>query len=124
MWRWSGSARPARPTRFQRTPRRDAAERAQPAELAGLALRTLLTGGDRLVRVPRRPLPFALVNHYGPTESSVVATAAAVALPGDGRPPAIGRPVDGTAVHLVDRGLELVPAGVPGELLIGGAALA
>src|SRR5436305_265059 len=95
MWRRSGSARPARPTRFQRTPRR-----------------------------PRRPLPFALVNHYGPTESSVVATAAAVALPGDGRPPAIGRPVDGTAVHLVDRGLELVPAGVPGELLIGGAGLA
>jgi amino acid adenylation domain-containing protein len=102
----------------------DAAGRALPAELAGLALRALLTGGDRLVRVPRRPLPFALVNHYGPTESSVVATAAVVALPGDGRPPAIGRPVDGTAVHLVDRGLELVPAGVPGELLIGGAGLA
>jgi amino acid adenylation domain-containing protein len=104
----------------------DAAERALPA---GLALRALLTGGDRLVRVPRRPLPFVLVNHYGPTESSVVATWAPVAVPpvavpGDGRQPAIGRPVDGTMVHVVDRALAPVPAGVPGELLIGGAGLA
>jgi amino acid adenylation domain-containing protein len=99
----------------------DAAERALPA---GLALRALLTGGDRLVRVPRRPLPFALVNHYGPTESSVVATWAPVpSAAGDG-PPAIGRPVDGTAAYVLDRGLDPVPAGVPGELAIGGAGLA
>jgi amino acid adenylation domain-containing protein len=102
----------------------DAAERALPAALAGLSLRALLTGGDRLVRVPGRPLPFALVNHYGPTESSVVATAAPVPLPGDGRPPSIGRPIDGTTVHVVDRALQPLPAGVPGELLIGGAGLA
>ncbi len=99
----------------------DAAERGLPA---GLVLRALLTGGDRLVRVPRRPLPFALVNHYGPTESSVVATWETVAVPGTGRPPAIGRPVDGTVVHVVDRALEPVPAGVSGELLIGGVGLA
>ena len=36
-------------------------------------LRALLVGGDRLRRAPD-PLPdFALVNHYGPTESTVVA---------------------------------------------------
>ncbi|MFP5287892.1 MAG: non-ribosomal peptide synthetase, partial [Thermoanaerobaculia bacterium] len=46
---------------------------AETSELpAGLALRALLTGGDRLRRAPARPLPFALVNHYGPTESTVV----------------------------------------------------
>jgi amino acid adenylation domain-containing protein len=90
----------------------------------GLALRALLTGGDRLVRLPRRPLPFALVNHYGPTESSVVATWAPVTVPGDGLPPSIGRPVDGIAVHGLDRSLDLVPAGAPGELAIGGAGLA
>jgi amino acid adenylation domain-containing protein len=90
----------------------------------GLSLRALLTGGDRLVRVPRRPLPFALVNHYGPTESSVVATWVAVTVPGDGLPPSIGRPVDGAAVHVLDGSLDLVPTGVPGELAIGGAGLA
>ena len=90
----------------------------------GLSLRALLTGGDRLLRVPRRALPFALVNHYGPTESSVVATWAPVTVPGDGLPPSIGRPVDGVAGHVLDRFLDLVPAGVPGELAIGGAGLA
>ena len=90
----------------------------------GLSLRALLIGGDRLVRVPRRALPFALVNHYGPTESSVVATWGAVTVPGGGLPPSIGRPVDGAAVHVLDGSLGLSPAGVPGELAIGGAGLA
>ncbi len=99
----------------------DAAERALPE---GLSLRALLTGGDRLVRAPRRPLPFALFNHYGPTESSVVATWAPVADSGGGRPPSIGRPIDGTVVYVLAPGLTPVPAGVPGELLIGGVGLA
>ncbi|MFL6199847.1 MAG: amino acid adenylation domain-containing protein [Thermoanaerobaculia bacterium] len=87
----------------------------------GLALRALLTGGDRLENGPRRPLPFELVNHYGPTESSVVATSAPVAL-GSERPP-IGRPIDGTRVYVLD-GWNLAPEGVPGELALGGAGLA
>ena len=37
-------------------------------------LRVLLTGGDRLRRWKREGLGFSLVNHYGPTESTVVAT--------------------------------------------------
>ena len=89
----------------------------------GLALRFLLTGGDRLGRHPRRPLPFALVNHYGPTESSVVATAAPVPAGLPGAPP-IGRPIAGTLVHLLDRGFARVPVGVPGELCLAGAGLA
>ncbi|MDU7111260.1 MAG: AMP-binding protein, partial [Clostridium perfringens] len=36
-------------------------------------LRVLLTGGDRLRKLPKA-LPFALVNNYGPTETTVVAT--------------------------------------------------
>ena len=88
-----------------------------------LALRALLTGGDRLQRAPPRELPFALWNHYGPTESSVVATAAPVpaALPGA---PAIGRPIAGTRVRLLDHAGGQMPLGVPGELAIGGAGLA
>ena len=95
---------------------------------AETALRTLLTGGDRLHRAPRPGLPFTLVNHYGPTESTVVATAVPVppAGPelGPAPPPAIGRPIANTRVYLLDRNLRPVPGGVPGELAIGGAGLA
>ncbi|HYG61708.1 MAG TPA: amino acid adenylation domain-containing protein, partial [Thermoanaerobaculia bacterium] len=86
-------------------------------------LRVLLTGGDRLHRDPG-PLPFTLVNNYGPTESTVVATSGAVQPQGAGRAPDIGQPVDGTRVLLLDRELRLVPPGVAGEICIGGPGLA
>ncbi|HEY6324424.1 MAG TPA: amino acid adenylation domain-containing protein, partial [Thermoanaerobaculia bacterium] len=102
-------------------------------ELAGgapppprLALRALLTGGDRLRLRPAAGLPFALVNHYGPTETTVVATCGVV-LPGAGGAmalPGIGRPIDGLAVHLLDAAGQPVPIGVPGEIAIAGASLA
>jgi amino acid adenylation domain-containing protein len=99
------------------------AEQAVEADMpSGLRLRSLLTGGDRLQKAPRKPLPFALVNHYGPTESSVVATCAPVE-PFSTRPPSIGRPIDGTRAYVVDDRLEPVPIGTPGELLLGGASL-
>jgi len=43
------------------------------------ALRVLLTGADTLRRCPPDDLPFALVNNYGPTECTVVATSATIA---------------------------------------------
>ncbi len=89
----------------------------------GLSLRFLHVGGDRLRRAPRKPLPFQLVNHYGPTENSVVATSARIE-PLSQLPPSIGRPIDGVRVHLVDERLVPVPVGVAGELLLGGASLA
>ncbi|MFL6203049.1 MAG: amino acid adenylation domain-containing protein, partial [Thermoanaerobaculia bacterium] len=87
----------------------------------GLTLRALLAGGDRLHRVART-LPFRLINHYGPTEGTVVTTAGEVD-GGEASPP-IGRPIDNFRVHVCDRHLQRVPAGVAGELLIGGIALA
>jgi amino acid adenylation domain-containing protein len=90
---------------------------------ATAALRVLLTGGDRLNQRPARPLPFRLVNHYGPTENTVVSTWAEVdAGPGNTAPP-IGRPLPNTQAYIVDRHLQPVPIGVPGELLLGGAQL-
>ena len=89
----------------------------------GLALRFLLTGGDRLCRVPPADLPFVLVNHYGPTENTVVTTAVPVG-PGSLAPPPIGRPIAGTRVWIADRDLRRVPVGVPGELLAAGCGLA
>ncbi|HLE83371.1 MAG TPA: non-ribosomal peptide synthetase, partial [Thermoanaerobaculia bacterium] len=89
----------------------------------GLRLRALLTGGDRLHRPPPEGLPFAVVNHYGPTEATVVTTAGAVG-PDSRTPPPIGRPIAGMRVYLLGRDLEPVPAGVPGELFVGGDGLA
>ena len=108
------------------------------ASPAGLALRAVLTGGDRLRRAPAPDLPYQLVNHYGPTESTVVTTAGAVrpaASPAvlrvtataalrEGAPPGIGRPIADTYVYVVDRDGNLVPPGVPGELWVGGTGLA
>jgi amino acid adenylation domain-containing protein len=86
------------------------------------ALRYLLTGGDRLHSPKGGPWPFALVNHYGPTEYSVVTTSAAVAQ--TELVPAIGRPIANTKVYLLDAFLQAVPVGVFGELYISGAGLA
>jgi amino acid adenylation domain-containing protein len=87
-------------------------------------LRVLLTGGDTLHLRPAPGVGFRLVNHYGPTEGSVVATASPVPSDTTSQPPPIGRPIANVQVHVVDRRLELVPSGAPGELLIGGAGLA
>jgi acyl-CoA synthetase (AMP-forming)/AMP-acid ligase II len=86
------------------------------------ALRILLTGADMLRRRPRVGLPFTLVNNYGPTECSVVATSARV-LPGvetDG-PPSIGRPIANTTALILDEALRPTHPGDVGELCLAGA---
>ncbi len=87
------------------------------------SLRFLLTGGDRLARRAPAGFPAALVNHYGPTENTVVATAAVVAPQATGLP-AIGRPIANVQAHVLDRRGAPLPVGVPGELHLGGRALA
>ncbi|MEA2695279.1 MAG: hypothetical protein QOJ16_4666, partial [Acidobacteriota bacterium] len=93
---------------------------------AGSVLEVMLTGGDRLHRGPGRDHTFALANHYGPTEATVCATWTIVEPErSDARtPPAIGLPVDGTTVHLLDRDLLPVEEEEAGELLLGGPSLA
>jgi amino acid adenylation domain-containing protein len=83
---------------------------------------SLLTGGDRLRRGPHPGLRFTLSNHYGPTESSVVATWTPLQSSDDAPP--IGRPVDNLRVRLLDRWLAPAPLGVAGEICLGGAGLA
>jgi acyl-coenzyme A synthetase/AMP-(fatty) acid ligase/acyl carrier protein len=103
---------------FLPTPLAEAALRERWPEAS--RLRVLLTGGDKLGVPPARALPFRLVNHYGPTENTVVSTCADV--PTKGIPP-IGRPLPNTQAYVVDRYLQPVPIGVPGELLVGGVQL-
>ena len=96
----------------------------------GLALRALLTGGDRLHRGPAPGAPFRLMNHYGPSESSVVTTveevrtAVEAASPDVAALPAIGRPIANLRVHVLGETGEPVPVGEPGELCVAGAGLA
>jgi len=103
------------------------------------ALRILLTGADTLHHRPSPDLPFALVNNYGPTECTVVATSGTVAPRDSAKPyssnqyssdqpsnqlPTIGRPIDNTQIYIVNEEMQQVPAGAVGELCVAGAGLA
>jgi len=87
------------------------------------ALRILLTGADTLHRHPAANLPFELVNNYGPTECTVVATSGRVQNGAVGLP-TIGRPIDNTQVYILDEKLQRVPTGASGELCVGGVGVA
>jgi amino acid adenylation domain-containing protein len=92
---------------------------------ASTALRILLTGADTLHRRPPQGLPFKLVNNYGPTECTVVATSGEVAPAGtDTKQPSIGRAIDNTEIFILDEQKQQAPQGSAGELYIGGAGLA
>ncbi len=63
-----------------------------------------------------------LINGYGPTETTIGATLA-VDWP-VGETPPLGYPLPGVRAYVLDREMELLPDGVPGELYLGGAGLA
>lgn len=89
---------------------------------AWTALRTLLTGADLLHRRPPKGLPFVLINNYGPTECTVVATSGMV--PGDSEvsgPPPIGTAIDNTSALILDESMCPVQDGEEGELCLAGA---
>jgi len=89
------------------------------------ALQIMLTGGDKLHQYPSASIPFKVVNNYGPTENTVVTTSGLVLCDGtDNTSPHIGRPIDNTQVYILDRYLQPVPIGVPGELHIASVSLA
>jgi amino acid adenylation domain-containing protein len=88
-------------------------------------LRELFTAGDRLTRRPAAGLPFRLCNAYGPAENTVAASWGPVtAEDQDGRAPGIGRPMANVQICLLDTRGRPVPAGVVGEICLGGDGVA
>ncbi|MET7320227.1 amino acid adenylation domain-containing protein [Streptomyces sp. NPDC005549] len=90
-------------------------------------LREVVTAGEQpvctdTVRSWFAGLPGArLFNHYGPTETHVVSALCLEGDPGEWpERPAVGRPVAGADLRVVDAHGDPVPPGCTGELLIGG----
>ena len=96
------------------------------------ALRILLTGGDKLNQYPLASHSFQVFNNYGPTENTVVTTSGHISVKNKGNlAPLIGRamPAAGVAIantklYILDKHLQPVPIGIPGELYISGDGLA
>ena len=106
-----------------------------PSALAELLRRGAVPRSVRTVNLAGEPLPGVLArqiyeetaaqrvfNLYGPSEDTTYSLFARVDR-GDEQP-AIGRPVAGTRACVAGPGGALLPAGIPGELLLGGAGLA
>ena len=93
-----------------------------PADVPSLKL--ILLGGEALppATVQKWSKPGRrILNTYGPTEATVVATAAEVA---PGETVTIGRPIANYTAYVVNEAMALVGPGEQGELLIGGPGVA
>ncbi|MEL6605585.1 MAG: amino acid adenylation domain-containing protein, partial [Cyanobacteria bacterium J06614_10] len=98
------------------------------------SLRTVIIGGEKVqAQIVQQWQQIArgrnvrLLNTYGPTEATVVATFYEVSaswqyLPGADVP--IGRPLGNIETYILDQHLQLAPLGVAGELYLGGPCLA
>jgi amino acid adenylation domain-containing protein len=93
-------------------------------------VKQLLIGGEALsvTHVQRASeMPFTqIINGYGPTESTTFTCYYPIPRDIDKSVESIpiGRPIANTQIYILDRHLQPVPIGVPGELHIGGAGLA
>ncbi len=100
--------------------------RQAPEMFAGL--RCVAFGGEAadpamVQRVLEHGRPQALVNGYGPTETTTFAVCHVIESVKDGRVP-IGRPIANCDAFLLDANLHPVPIGVTGEIYIGGPGVA
>lgn len=90
----------------------------------GARTQTVLTGGDRLV-LDHTPLPGpTLINAYGPSECTVVATWTTVEPDTvHGTEVSIGSAIDNVSVYVLGPDLEPVPDGSMGEIYIAGGSV-
>lgn len=95
------------------------------------SLRLVIIGGEKALpaRVARwqeqAGRGVRLLNTYGPTEATIVATMGELVSAGEAaREAPIGRPVGNVQTYVLDEQLQPAPVGAPGELYIGGVGLA
>jgi len=107
------------------------AQTATATDCAAMALREIITAGEQLQITPQVVKFFEqlhhcrLYNHYGPSESHAASAYLLTEEPQHWPAlPPIGKPVANIELFVLDRHLQLVPVGVPGELYIGGRGLA
>ncbi|MFD7863672.1 amino acid adenylation domain-containing protein [Streptomyces sp. NPDC059783] len=97
-------------------------------EAAPPALRAVACGGEPLPRAlaarAARAWGTEVHNLYGPTETTIDATAHHVTAHGEEGGVPLGRPIDNTRAHVLDTALQPVPTGVTGELYLAGDGLA
>lgn len=84
------------------------------------SLRILHTAGDKLKHFEKRA--YILMNNYGPTENTVVATTSELTTHSWNLP--IGKPMDNCQVYVLGQEDVLLPPGARGELCLGGDSLA
>ncbi|MBI2786162.1 MAG: amino acid adenylation domain-containing protein, partial [Legionella longbeachae] len=91
------------------------------------SLKYVFTGGEPLSREVIQlffsKMNAQLYNTYGPTEATVQASEWACRPIQEHIAP-IGKPIAGAKLYIVDKHLNLLPVGIPGELCIGGTGIA
>lgn len=96
------------------------------------SVRLVIMGGEKVL--PERVMTWQklvgksvrLINTYGPTETTIVATMCDLSTQDDIETQnnlPIGRPMANTTVYILDGSMQPVPIGVPGELYIGGVGV-
>jgi amino acid adenylation domain-containing protein len=93
------------------------------------SLRSVIVAGEacprQLVNLHYEILPqCSLFNEYGPTEATVWSTVFECEPGGAESSVPIGRPIANAQTYILDRHLQPVPIGVPGELYVGGQGVA
>ncbi|WP_280409844.1 non-ribosomal peptide synthetase [Nocardia brasiliensis] len=115
-------------TTVQFTPATLAAHRLAVSAPFGSSVRRVLLAGEALTHTLAAELPAVAPgarydNLYGPTEATVAVTRHAIGVNAVGPIP-IGTPSWDSLAYVLDTCLQPVPPGIPGELYLGGAALA
>ncbi|MBV8612706.1 MAG: amino acid adenylation domain-containing protein, partial [Acetobacteraceae bacterium] len=102
-------------------------DRRSPRGFAELSsLRRVVLGGEPIPLARLRPwldspdCHARVLNTYGPTECTDIATSCWLESGAEDGQAALGRPIDNVRVLLLDANRQLVPPGVPGDLWIGG----
>ncbi|KAK3806262.1 MAG: Non-ribosomal peptide synthetase module [Benniella sp.] len=90
---------------------------------------TLISAGEELpatlLRVLQRLVPSGrIINEYGPTETTIIATSWRCPLDFNDSIVPIGRPISNKTTYLLDENQQPVPMGAVGELHIGGVGVA